>query len=287
MFKELAQVWVYRELLLNLVARDIKVRYKNSVLGFLWSFIIPLAQVATLTVVFKYIMRMTIPNYSAYLLCAIIPFNFFQQSILESTTSILTHAGLVKKTYFPREILVTAIVISNFIHFVFGMIVFIFYLLFLRLLTHSGTPPIMMTWLLLPVVMAITSVLTLGVSLILAALNTFYEDVKYLTGVLMGMIFYALPIIYPFEVALEQHKFGPKLTMLIHTYFCMNPLCYLITAYRKIMLPPLNVPMMGVSIHDIPLNYGYLGIAALSSFIIFIIGYAYFNSRKWYFAERL
>lgn len=295
MLKDIAEVSRYRELLLNLVMRDIKIRYKNSILGFFWSLIIPLSQVATLTIVFKYIMGVDIPNYSAYLLSAIIPFSFFNASILESTTSILTHAPLVKKTYFPREILPAAIVLSNLVHFILALFMFFLYLMSLRLIFGDG-PDITMKWLLLPVVVAINLVLNMGVSFLLACLNTYYEDVKYLTTVVMSLLFYALPVIFPVEAVLASPRLAHHhlLAKLAWLHFNYNPLCYLLTAYRKILLPPLpemvngkpNI-INGVQIHDIPLNYEYLGIAAVVSLVILILGYAYFNSKKWYFAERM
>jgi len=287
MLEELSQLWEYRHLLVNLVARDMKVRYKNSVLGFLWSFIVPLAQVATLTVVFKILMGIKAPNYSAYILCAMIPFNFFSLAVLESTTSILAHASLVKKTYFPREILPASVVIANFIHFALAMGVFLLYLVALRFIFPSNPPPIKVTWLLLPVLMVINFMMVMGISLFLSALNTFYEDVKYMTSVFMGIFFYMLPIIYLMEMVIQKTYNHMRYLPLLKAHYFFNPLCYLITAYRKILMPPFNSEVRDVLVRDIPLNYEYLGIAALISFLIMVAGYAFFNSKKWYFAERM
>lgn len=293
MFKELIEVFRYRELLMSLVARDMKVRYKNSVLGFIWSLLIPLAQVATLTIVFETIMRMRIENYSAYLLCAIIPFTFFQQSVLESTTSILANAQIVKKTYFPREVLPAAVVISNLIHFVLAMAVFFVYWIILNhhqtfvwLTGGNAQCPIRVTWLLIPVLMAITFFFSMGISFMVACLNTYYEDVKYLTTVVMNLIFYTVPVIYMADLPLTVYR-GHRIEPLVYLHYNLNPLCYLITAYRKALLPPFHGEISGIYIASAPLNYGLLAWTAGVSILIFVIGYRLFNSMKWKFAENL
>jgi len=273
---ELKEVIKYRELLVNLVMRDMKVRYKNSVLGFFWSLINPLMQVATITVVFKYILGVRIPNYSAYLLCAFLPWTFFQMSILDASSSVLSHAGLVKKTYFPREILPISIVISNLIHFVLALVVFFIYLLVL------GTP-ILSTWLILPVLVITQFFLNVGVALFVSSLNVFYEDIKYLATVLLNLLFYLTPVIYMVEQPLFAHRIPETLRPWVFRFYFWNPLSYLITAYRKILLPPFAAP----GIKTMPLDYRYLLLAMVTSIVVFLVGYAFYNKRKWLFAERL
>ncbi|MDI6828097.1 MAG: ABC transporter permease [Armatimonadota bacterium] len=274
MIKELAELWKYRELVLNLVIRDIRVRYKNSVLGFFWSLANPLLQVATITIVFKFIMNVKIPNYSAYLLCAFLPWTFFQMSLLDSSMSVLMHGDLVKKTYFPREALPVSIVLSNLVHFILALMLFFIYLLVL------GTP-ILITWLLLPVVVLIQLILTLGLSLFISCLNVFYEDIKYMMTVLLTVVFYGTPIIFLVEQIYYSDRIPKIYQGLVLKFFYLNPLSMLMIAYRKILLPPFNVG----EIRDLGMSYGYLGLAAASSLLIFIAGYAFFNSRKWQFAE--
>ncbi len=283
MFKELAELAKYRELLLNLVIRDIKVRYKNSVLGFFWSLANPLLQVATITVVFKFVgFADRIPNYSAYVLCAFLPWTFFQMSVLDAAQSVLQHGDLVKKTYFPREVLPTSFVISNLVHFILALGVFFVYLLVL------GTP-ILRTWLLLPVVVLIQFMLTMGVAYIISCLNVYYEDVKYMVTVFLNLLFYLTPIIYFVEMvwtpafAARIPERYQALGVLLAKIHYMNPLSLLITAYRKILLPPANVPGMP----DLPLSYAHLGLAALMSLAVLLAGYLFFNSRKHRFAEML
>jgi ABC-type polysaccharide/polyol phosphate export permease len=291
-FRELIR---YRELLLTLIIRDIKVRYKNSVGGFLWSLMNPLFQVAAMTFAFRRIMNVDVPNYSAYLLCAFLPWTFFQMSVLDSAQSVLLHYALVKKTYFPREILPISVVLSNLVHFILALVIYFFYLVILQapVALHAHAPsaltyisilwsPIHKSWLLLPVIVVIQFFLNLGVAFFVSCLNVFYEDVKYLVTVLLNFLLFTLPIFYLIErvqLASIPAWFRP---FLLKLYF-VNPLSYLITAYRKILLPPVNT----ATVHNIPLSYGYLGLAALTSMLICLAGYAFFNSRKWSFAERM
>lgn len=276
MLKELAELVRYRELLLNLVIRDLRVRYKNSFFGFFWSLANPLVQVATITIVFKYILNVRIENYSAYLLCAFLPWTFFQMSVLDAAQSVLFHGDLVKKTYFPREILPASIVLSNLVHFVLALAVFFVYLLVL------GTP-ILVTWLLLPVVILIQLMLNMGVAFFVSCLNVFYEDIKYLATVLMNLLFYLMPVIYLVEQIVSSQRIPDAYRPVLVKLYFLNPLSMLITTYRKLLLPAFNVG----PIYDIPLSYGYLALAGLTSLLIFLAGYAFFNSRKWSFAERV
>ena len=273
MRQELAELLRYRELLLNLVVRDLKVRYKNSVLGFFWSLVNPLLQVATITVVFKFILKLGVPNYSAYLLCAFLPWTFFQMSVMDSAMSVLFHGNLVKKTYFPREILPASIVLSNLVHFILALGVFFVYLLVI------GTP-IQITWLLLPVVVLIQLFLNMGIAFFVSCLNVFYDDVKYMATVLLNLLYFGLPIMYFVEQAFSSNRIPHSLAVAI---YYVNPLALLLTAYRKLLLPPFNT----ATIHDIPFNYWYLALAGVTSVAICLAGYAFFNSRKWRFAEQV
>jgi ABC-type polysaccharide/polyol phosphate export permease len=273
MLKDLAELLQYRELLLNLVVRDLKVRYKNSVLGFFWSLVNPLLQVATITVVFKYILHATERDYSAYLLCAFLPWMFFQMSVLDSSMSVLYHGNLVKKTYFPREVLPVSIVLSNLVHFLLALGVF-----FVYRIAIGGE--VLVTWLLLPVLILIQLMLNMGVAFFVSCLNVFYEDIKYVATVALNVLYFALPIMYFVEHVQNSQRIPDWLVTLL---YYANPLPLILTAYRKILLPPYNTQ----TVHDVPFNYWWLALAGATSLVIFMAGYAFFNSKKWQFAERL
>ncbi len=276
MLKEFKELMRYKELLIRLVVRDIKVRYKNSFLGFLWSLLNPLLQVAAMTFAFRKVLAIDIPNYSAYLLCAFLPWSFFQMSVLDASMSILLQSSLVKKSYFPREVLPISIVLSNYVHFLMAMGVFFVYLLL------RGTE-IQITWLLLPVVSIIQLMLNMGVALFVSAMNVFYEDVKYMVTVILNLLLFLMPVMYMVENSSFTKGIDEPYRSIITQSYYINPLSMLLTAYRKLLLPPFN----SQTIQDIPLNYWYLALSGVTSALIFIGGYAFFNKRKWYFAERL
>src|SRR5690349_10168222 len=141
MIDELRELWRFRYLLQMLVARELKVRYKNSVLGFAWSIVPPAMTVVVLNFMMKTALGRDIPNYSAYLLCGIIPWTFFSVAVLDTSQSLLTNYGVIKKIYMPREVIPLAIVISNFVHFLLGWVVyFVAYFAVLPLLHIGGTP---------------------------------------------------------------------------------------------------------------------------------------------------
>ncbi|MEZ5162709.1 MAG: ABC transporter permease [Fimbriimonadaceae bacterium] len=126
MRENLRELWKFRELLWAMVERELRIRYKNSFLGFFWSLLNPLVTVAVMTVVFKYLMQNSTPNFSAYVLAAYLPFLFFNMTLLDSAQSVLVSLPVVRKVYFPREILPLASIASNFIHFLLALLVFLF-----------------------------------------------------------------------------------------------------------------------------------------------------------------
>ncbi len=284
MINELKELYAHRELVTQLVIRDLKVRYKNSVLGFFWSLLNPLLQVAIITVVIRMIMRFPIPNYSAYLLIGFIPWMFFQMSLMDSSQVVLEHRDLVKKVYFPREVLPISTVIANLVHFILAMVVFFAYLTFFWLFM-DGASPLMPGLALLPVLIVIQLMLLAGLSLIISCLNVFFEDTKYILQALLNVFFYATPVIYLSElVRFQLEKIGhPEL----FTIYMLSPIATLIDTYRKALLPAFAPFEWGDGmVSSSPISYPMLGVCALISFVVMVAGYAWFNSKKWKFAER-
>ncbi|MCE5197899.1 MAG: ABC transporter permease [Armatimonadota bacterium] len=283
MIDELRELAKYKNLLMQLVLRDLKVRYKNSALGFFWSLANPLVQVATITVVVKYVMRLDIPNYSAYLLGGYLPWMFFQYALLDSSQVILLHRDLLRKVYFPRELLPLSVVVANLIHFILALVVFFAYLLFYYIFLHGS--PILPTVLWLPVLVGLQFLLLVGLTFVVSALNVFYEDTKYILTVLMNVMFYLTPVMYVSELVYtrlpEAHR-----TLLFKLYL-LSPLNMLTEAYRKTMLPAFHGGVRGEQIQSLPLDYGMLAICAIVCVLVAVGGYAFFNARKWVFAERV
>ena len=178
MLSELKELWKFRELLLTMVQRELKIRYKNSLLGFLWSMLNPLVTVLVLSFVWGNFLNTgaKIPSVTAYMLAAYLPFTFFQLCLMDSAQTVLTAMPLIKKIYFPREILPLASVISNFLHLLMALAMFFVYLLLVYLRSiyvHHGLQgaecPFQVTTIYLPVLLVINLVLSAGLALIVSA----------------------------------------------------------------------------------------------------------------------
>ncbi len=189
---ELAELYRFRGLLWQLVRRDLKVRYKNSRLGFLWSIAPPLMQVACITFAFRHATTFAarFDSYSAFVLVAMIPWTYFQTAILDSSQSILLMFGVIKKVYLPREIIPLATAISNFIHFLMSWTVFFLYVVFYL---HAKILPTVI-W--MPYLLFVQFMLVTGLSLLISCMNVFYEDVKYMVNITLGLFLFLLPIMY-------------------------------------------------------------------------------------------
>jgi len=277
---ELAELWRFRGLLWQLVRRDLKVRYKNSRLGFFWSIAPPLMQVAVITFAFKVATDFAakIPSYSAFLLVAIIPWTYFTTAILDSSQSILLMYGVIKKVYLPREIVPLSNAISNFIHFLLSWVVFFAYWWVIR------GEKILLTTLWFPYLVLVQFMLVTGLSLLVSALNVFYEDVKYIVNILMGLGLFLFPIMYLMEQVLYSNSMKHQPTWFVALYM-YNPVTALINGYRTALLEPPN-PEAFKGGTPLPLDYAGLILAGVVSFLILVGGYAYFNKRKWQFVER-
>ncbi|MBI1877805.1 MAG: ABC transporter permease, partial [Chloroflexi bacterium] len=169
LFKQLLHLGQYQSLIRNLVVRDLKVRYRNSVLGILWSLMNPLLMMLVFTVVFTVmapVRSASVENFPIFLLCGLLPWNFFASSAIGSTVSIVANAPLIKKVYFPREVLPLSMILANLVNFSIALIV-LFGMIFV-----FGIP--LTIWALyLPVVILIQIIFTLGVGLFLATVNVF------------------------------------------------------------------------------------------------------------------
>lgn len=283
MKQQLLELWKYRELLWSMVQRDLKIRYKNSFLGFLWSFVNPALTVLVFWFVFKHILKIATENYSAYLLAALLPFQFFQQSILDSCQSVVGSLGIIRKVMFPREILPLAMILANFIHFLLAIGVFFAFLL-LIFIAHPGDLPFRSTILILPLLLFISLALSIGLGLLVSALNVFYEDVKYLVQVGLFLLFYLCPILYFSEHVKNANLMGDSNWG--YWLYHLNPIAMLVVAYRKVLLPPMAVGMGGKHYEPMPLDWRLLLIACFVSLFLLWYGYWKFNKLKYRFVER-
>jgi len=287
--EEARELWRYKHLVRTLVERDLRVRYRNSVLGIAWTMVNPLVQVFVLTVAISFILGAGPHNLSAYIFCATIPWTFFQTSILDSSTSVLAKLGLLKKVYFPREIPLIATVCQNFVQFLISLGIFIVYRFVFIPLVFGGNvaPPPALLW--LPVVIVILFLLTLGTAFFVATLNVFYEDVKFILTLTMGFLFYLLPIIYFAEnirYAARIHSASGR-WWAYHLYLA-NPMAWIITAFKQMFFGVAVISNADAPqpIYSAPFDWRYLLVTAVTSVAVCLGGYAFFNSRKWKFTER-
>lgn len=229
MISRLRELSQYRELVHNLVIRDLKVRYKGSIFGFFWSFLNPLLMMLVLTFVFTIIMpNPNIRNFPIFLLCGLLPWNFFTSAINSSVTSIVGNAPLVKKVYFPREVLPISMVLSNLVNFLLTLVVlFVIIALFRARIT---------VWvLMLPLVVLIQVMFTLGISFILSTLNVFYRDTAVIINVVLMAWFFFTPIFYPINV-IGQTKVILGYQVDAHRLLrILNPMASLVASYRDIL----------------------------------------------------
>jgi len=258
MIKEFKEIFKYRELLKTNVKKDIRGKYKASFLGVLWSFINPLLQVLVYAIVFPYIMRIQTDNYLIFLICGIIPWTWFTYSISNGTTSVTNNANLIKKVYFPREILPISVVTSGLINFLISCLIILIFVLF-------GGLGISWHLIFLPFIALIQYIVTLAAVLLLSAINVYVKDVEYIVVFLINMLFYATPILYSTEM------FSGWITWL----FKLNPLAHLINAYRDIFY-----------VHQIPKLTNLLILLGIG-IIILIICYNIFNKLEKRFAEEI
>jgi lipopolysaccharide transport system permease protein len=221
--ENLRQLPRYRGLIQSLVARELKARYRGSVLGFFWSFFNPLLLLLVYTFVFKYVMVPPqldeISNYSLFMFCGLLPWTWFSTSLVESSTVLISGGNLIKKVMFPAEILPMVTVLANLVHFLFGLPILVAFLIYFDAPLQISE----LVW--FPVVVAIQLLLSLALALILSALTVHFRDIKDILSNLMTLWFFATPIIYSWRTA------PPRLKPLLG----LNPFTHLAISYQEIL----------------------------------------------------
>lgn len=196
-------VYRYRDLVLALVARELKVRYRRSAIGFLWTMLQPLLTMLVLMVVFSALFRFELPNYPVYALAGILFWNFFSQSIVSSMNSLRGNAQLLQKLPVPKAVFPVATVASGVINLLFALVP----LLALLAWTNRAAPfPLPPALLFLPVSIVLVAMFTLGAGLLLSPLAVFFSDVVELIGVILMLLMYLTPIFYPKEIVPEPWR---------------------------------------------------------------------------------
>lgn len=239
LFKE---IYTYREMLFSLVKRDLRGRYKGSFLGFFWTFLNPLLQLCVYSVVFTTIMRMDdIDRFYLFLFVALVPWLFFSACITGGSSVIFAQQDMVKKIYFPREILPLSFVVSQFVNMLLCFVVIFAVLLF----SGWGLNVVALLW--LPLVMLVEFFLCLGFTMILSGLTVYFRDLEYIMGIISMAWMYLTPVLYPMDRVPQELK-------AVITY---NPMSPIIVAYRDILYYK-QVPQMSTLISATAIGVGFI-----------------------------
>ncbi len=254
----------YRALIQSLVARDLKARYRGSVLGFLWSFVNPLLLLLIYTFVFTVVMPGVHPPelepFALFMFCGILPWTWFSSSLLESSNVLIAGGNLIKKVLFPAEVLPIVTVLANLVHFCLGLPILAAFLIYYK----TPTSAVELAW--FPVVVLVQLILTLGLALIVSALTVHFRDVRDLLSNLLTLWFFATPIIYPLTMAPES----------VRRFLYLNPFTHLAVSYQDILF------YRGPFAH-----WKWLLALGGASVLLFLFGYWMFDRLRDSFAEEV
>lgn len=260
MVKRIKEIYAYRTMIKSLVKRDLKGRYKGSVLGFLWTFINPLFQLLIYTFVFSIVMRNGIKDYYMFLFVALIPWIFFSTCLAGGATCITSQKNMVQKIYFPREVIPLSYVISQFINMLLSFLVIFAVMLIMR---YTFNPLALLC--LIPVMLT-EFLLALGFTFILSALTVFFRDTQYIMGIATMAWQFLSPVMYSVDAIPERYQ---------TIYTMINPMTPIIIAYRDILYYA-KVP-----------HFSTLLLALGMGIALFAIGWFAFDRMQRRFAEEM
>lgn len=221
------EILKYKELIQQLVLKDIKLKYRRSYLGYVWSILNPLLMMFVMVLVFSHMFRFDIPNFPVYLLTGQVLFGFLSESTTMAVSSITGNAALLKKTYVPKYVFTLSKVTSSLVNLLFSMIALVLVIIMTK-------APITWHILLFPIVIVELYVFCLGVSLFLAAFAVFFRDIQYLWGVFISIWTYLSPIFYPVSIIPEEYRWY---------YEYLNPMFGYIAQFRAVVLDGDAIPM--------------------------------------------
>lgn len=274
MIKKLIELIRYRQLIITLVSRELKARYRGTFFGFLWSLINPLLLLIVYSIVFGMILPndsgrvemkdITGMNYSIFLFTGLLPWIWFNSSILEASNVLFTHGNLIKKISFPVEVLPIMTVLTNMIHFILGLpILALFIIIF-------GNGIHLTLWLLfLPIALLVQFIFIMGFSFFVSALTVHFRDLKDILANFLTLWFFGTPIIYAFGApSIQKHK---ALIWVLN----LNPMTHIIEAYQYIFV-----------FGSLP-HYKRLTVTLIVGIIMFYLGYLLFDKLRDTFVEEV
>ncbi len=248
----------YFDLITILTHKELKVRYKSSFLGYLWSILHPLAFALVFFLAFKVVMRIQMEDYALFLIAGLFPWQWFSNSVTFSPTLFISNVSIIKKVNFPRDTLPFSMVLQDMIHFIFAVLVITTFLF-----VYDKRPFI--SWLYgLPILLFLQFTMTYGIALMVSSVNVFFRDLERLTGIVITLLFYCTPIIYPETMVPERYRY----------LLDLNPLAPLMISWRNLFL-------------EGSLDGWMLTMSLFYSVLSFVAGYAVFRKLNWRFAEVL
>ena len=207
----------YRELLKTSVKKEVRSKYKNSFLGVMWSFLNPLLQIVVYAIIFSLILKNKQENYAIFLCCGIIPWTFFAIAINKSAFTLIENGNIIKKVYFPREIIPISVVTAETINFLISTLIILGF-------TVIGGIGISKFILFYPIILGVQYVIILAFSFIVSSICVYFRDLQHFIGIILQLLFYAAPIVYSQDTIPAEYQWILK----------YNPMTYIINAYRDI-----------------------------------------------------
>lgn len=272
--RKLAELWAYRELIRNMVARDLKARYKNSILGYFWSLLNPLMTMLIFWLVFSVLLRNDIPMFPIFLLVGLLPWNFAVTAVSGGMRAIIDNANLVKKVYFPREILPITVVLANLVNYLLALPVMF---LVMAGIQFTVLHELRFSWsfAFLPVILMIQIIFLFGVTLFLSTIAIFFRDTTHIIDIFIQLWIFLTPVFYSLEVVTQGNVIAAKAVR------WLNPMASLVDFYRDILYGQPNNPHPGLPALDGVFR------TLLTALVILAIGAYVFHSNSAHFGEEI
>jgi len=248
----------YRELLKTSVKKEVRSKYKNSFLGVLWSFLNPLLQIIVYAIIFSLILKSKQEHYAIFLCCGLIPWTFFSTAINKSAFTIIENGNIIKKVFFPREIIPISVVTAETINFLISTIIILGFVIF-------GGMGISKYIIYYPIILIAQYLVILSISFIISSICVYLRDLQHFIGIILQLLFYAAPIVYSQDIIPAEYQWILK----------YNPMTYIINAYRNIFYYQTSIEVKPIMI------------LILGAIIACIISYLIFNKLQKGFAEQL
>jgi ABC-2 type transport system permease protein len=260
MLNNLLELGLYKELIKTLVSRDLKARYRNSVLGYAWTWLEPLMMMLIFIIIFDVLLKSGVEHFPVYLLIGLVPWTFFSNTLSASVGSITGNAGLIKRVYYPREIFPLTLILTHGVNMALSFLVLIPVILVFGV---SITAKI----LLLPILTMLLFFFTFGLGLILATLNVFMRDIKHMVPLVIRVWFFATPIFYAVESRVPER--------VLDIYMILNPMAVILTLFRVAFMnytPPKPLQIVVTSIICV---------------LVFLVGYIFFKKNEDLMVKRI